>query len=714
MKLLKTPSAGRRIRTTLNLALCVTVFLAIPGWGFAAGAIDRYALVRRHRPVVNAADPLSPLSVGNGRFAFTADVTGLQSFPEFYASGIPLSTQSEWGWHTFTNPVGHQLADALKQYDSHDRQVPYASNAGGDAGRWLRANPHRLGLGQIGLEFTREDGSVARLEDLGDICQTLDLWTDTLVSRYRVDGQPVCVTTSCHPSRDAIGVRVVSPLVAAGRLRIVLRFGYGSGEFGKQPEDWTRPDSHSTTVVAKSDRDARLSRQLDDNSYQVRLAYTPGSELVETERHRFELRPNAACDRLELVAEFSPTPTDKTLPSASELFARSASHWRKFWQSGGAIDLSGSTDPRARELERRIVLSQYLMAIQCAGSRPPQETGLTFNSWFGKSHLEMHWWHGVHFALWNRLPLLERSLGWYREILPRARETARMQGYAGARWPKMVGPDGRESPSTVGVFLVWQQPHPIYYAELCYRARPTRETLDRYAEVVNATADFMASYAYWDEATGRYVLGPPLIPAQEHYDARTTFNPTFELEYWHWALGVAQQWRERMGLARNEQWDHVREHLAPLPVDDGVYETAEGMWVNTDHPSHLAALGFLPGERVDRPTMRRTFDRVLGDWNWQRTWGWDYPLVAMTAARLGDGEAAVDALLMDVQKNRYLVNGHNHQDDRLPIYLPGNGGLLTAAAMMAAGWDGAPHIHAPGFPQNGKWCVRWENLSRMP
>ena len=50
--------------------------------------------------------------------------------------------------------------------------------------------------------------------------------------------------------------------------------------------------------------------------------------------------------------------------------------------------------------------------------------------------------------------------------------TAKSQGYEGARWPKMVGPDGRESPSNVGVFLIWQQPHPIYYAELCYRARP--------------------------------------------------------------------------------------------------------------------------------------------------------------------------------------------------------------------------------------------------
>ena len=182
---------------------------------------------------------------------------------------------------------------------------------------------------------------------------------------------------------------------------------------------------------------------------------------------------------------------------------RTRAHWNRFWSTGGAIDLSGSTDPRWRELERRIVLSQYLTAIQCAGRFPPQETGLTFNSWEGKFHLEMHWWHAAQFALWDRLPLLERSLGYYDAILPKARATAARQGYAGARWPKMTSPTGDESPSNVGPFLVWQQPHPIFYAELVYRARPTRETLERFRAVVFATAEFMASFPAPDAAGAR-------------------------------------------------------------------------------------------------------------------------------------------------------------------------------------------------------------------
>ena len=104
---------------------------------------------------------------------------------------------------------------------------------------------------------------------------------------------------------------------------------------------------------------------------------------------------------------------------------------------------------------------------------------------------------------------------------------------------------------------------------------------------------------------------------------------------------------------------------------------------------------------------------MRNNWNWERTWGWDFPVVAMCAARTGEPEKAVNALLMDQRTNTYLPNGHNYQTERLRIYLPGNGGLLTAVAMMCAGWDGNT-LSTPGFPKNGKWNVRWEGLSPMP
>jgi hypothetical protein len=59
-----------------------------------SGLIDRRELAGRHSPMIKKLDPVSPLSVGNGEFAFTADVTGLQSFPEEYDRAMPLCAMS--------------------------------------------------------------------------------------------------------------------------------------------------------------------------------------------------------------------------------------------------------------------------------------------------------------------------------------------------------------------------------------------------------------------------------------------------------------------------------------------------------------------------------------------------------------------------------------------------------------------------------------------
>ncbi len=674
----------------------------------AEGGIDRRALVRRHNPVIRAFDAFAPLSLGNGRFAFTADITGLQTFPADYEPGIPLCTQSHWGWHSFP-----PLADAgelrLNQYDTYGRKVGYPTGAGGqqELYNWLRQNPHRLNLGRIGFDF---GGRAARIEDLHDLEQTLDLWTGILSSRFRIGDIPVAVRTACHPGADILAVEIESPLIAG--IAAVFDFPYGSPEI--TASDWKREDAHTTSVVRERAGHLELDRRLDATSYAVAVAWDGEARMERRGAHRFALRA-AGGTRLALRCRFSAKRETAPVPETAAVFTASERHWNGFWPGGGAVELEGSRDPRARELERRVVLSQYLTAIQCAGSLPPQETGLTCNSWYGKFHLEMHWWHAVHFAYWGRLPLLDRSLDWYAAILPAARQTARAQGYRGARWPKMAGPEGRDSPSPIGPLLIWQQPHPLYYAELCYRARPDRATLERFRAIVFDTADFMASFAHWDGR--RFVLGPPVIPAQENHRPAETWNPTYEIEYWRWGLAVAQRWRERLGMQREPAWDKVRANLSPLPVKDGVYLAHENCpntftEKNADHPSMLAALGVLPGEGVDRETMRRTLRTVMKVWKWTDAWGWDFPMTAMTAARLGERDIAVDALLMETPKNRYLPNCHNWQRKNLPLYLPGNGGLLAAVAMMASGWEGSAGRNAPGFPA-GQWAVRWEGLSRM-
>ncbi len=686
---------------------------------WALARVDRKARVDRHAPVVRSFDAFSALSVGNGRFAFTVDATGLQTFPELYGE-LPLSTQAEWGWHTFPNPNGYRADDAMALYDAHGRKVPYASGQNSAAGKWLRENPHRLSLARIGLVLKRRDGTAATATDLTNIRQKLDLWTGTIESSFTLDERHVSVTTCAHPDRDLIAVRIESTDLASDWLAVRIAFPYGGAVHTGDPADWTHDALHATEVARRDATSVAWRRSLDRDSYHARAAWSGGGTLTQVGVHEFRIEPHAGSTVFNSMFAFSPASDVTALPAHATIFRTSAAHWRSFWSDGGTLDLSGSTESRASELERRIVLSEYLTAIQCAGTMPPQETGETFNSWFGKAHLEMHWWHAAHFALWNRSAMLARSLPWYQQILPVARENAKRQGYLGARWPKMVGPEGRDSPSGIGPFLIWQQPHPIYFAELLYRATPSRKLLEQYGEIVFASAEFMASYAVWDEPGKRYVLGPPLIPAQESHPPATTFNPTFELAYWEFGLETAQRWRARLGLAREPNWDRVLRSLSPLPMRDGLYVNTESAPTTfsdeaqrRDHPTLLGAYGFVASRRVDRAAMRRTLLKVMETWQWPETWGWDYPLVAMTAARVGEPDVAIDALTMNTAKNRYHPNGHNYQRPGLTIYLPGNGGLLSAVAMMAAGWDGSAGRRAPGFPTSG-WKVQAEGLRGLP
>ncbi|MBI4905756.1 MAG: glycoside hydrolase family 65 [Acidobacteria bacterium] len=677
--------------------------------------MDRHAVVRRHNPVLGAFQPRSPLSIGNGEFAFTADITGLQTFPDLYDKAMPLCTMSHWGWHSFPNPRGYSLATLkLTDFETHGRKVGYPVAARGQEEHynWLRDNPHRLHLGRIGFVLKTSTAADATPQDLTGIRQELDLFRGHLSSSFQINGRYVHVHTVCHPDRDAIAIDVRSELITRGQLALRLDFPYGSPAMNAA--DWTHPDRHTTTLEERGINEAIFHRRLDDDRYAVRLFWFQSANLEQAAPHSFRLLP--LTNHLSATIIFEPIPGTGKL-SFRETFGKSQDHWKKFWTTGAAIDLSASTDPRARELERRIVLSQYQTAIQSSGSLPPQETGLVCNSWNGKFHMEMYWWHSAHFPMWGRPALLERSMSWYNRTVASARATAKQQGYAGARWPKMVAPDGRESPSSIGPLLIWQQAHPIAMAELLYRATPTRATLDRYRDIVMASAEFMASFAHLETKTGRYVLGPPVIPAQENHPPTETWNPTYELEYWAYGLRIANEWRRRLSLPPEPKWEEIRRKLAPLPAKDGVYLAHENCprtftERNRDHPSMVAALGVLPGEKADKETMRRTLRKVMDVWEWPDTWGWDYPMIAMTAARIGEPALAIDALMLNTPKNEWLANGHTYQRTNLPLYLPSNGGLLAAIAMMAAGWEGGLATNAAGFPSN--WNVRHEGLLLQP
>ncbi|MGW8315498.1 MAG: hypothetical protein ACWGNV_07850, partial [Bacteroidales bacterium] len=637
-------------------------------------------------------------------------------------NGVALGTMSNWGWHSFPDTTGYDLSETYRYFEVNGREVPYSTQPkdprGSAAANYFRENPHRLHLGIIRLLIIKSNGEEIRISDLQQPEQELDLWTGEIHSRFDIEGHPVEVTVYVHQDMDMVSASITSPLMETGQLAVEWLFPYGLAAHTHAGYDFGSPDKHTSELEPVRASSVRIHRILDNDHYFTRISWIGNATLDNPEKHRFILHPEAGENTLEFSSFFSPEREDGELPDFDETRSNNEQFWKGFWSEGGAVDLSACTDPRAPELERRIVLSQYLTRINGSGSLPPQETGLTMNSWYGKFHMEMICWHSAHYVSWQRPGLAGDQLKYYRHIEMPAKELASLQGYRGVRWPKMTGPDGRNSPSSVGNYLIWQQPHLIYLAEQQYQAAPSAGVLEAYADLIFATADFMADFAVLDTLTGRYNLEPPLIPAQEHWNRETTRNPPFELAYWYWGLTTAQLWKERLGLERDPVWEEVRTHLAAPVAIDGLYMgigNAPDSYTDPenmrDHPMVLGALGMLPGwDKVDPEIMRKTLKLIMKKWNWLSTWGWDYPMVAMCATRLLEPEIAIDALMMDVQKNTYLVSGHNFQDNRLRLYLPGNGGLLKAVALMCAGWEGCT-VENPGFPKDGTWNVRWENLT---
>ncbi|MFK4806101.1 hypothetical protein ACI3KX_09545 [Microbacterium sp. ZW CA_36] len=680
-----------------------------------------------------AAHPTAVVTVGNGDIAMSVDVSGLQTFPGFHeivpdprrlvtdgVGGlpeqevrpfdaddfqIPLRTQSSWGWYRTRTTRRFRFEDTESVYETSRGPVSYPDRMGlqrasdpiapeYEAGAWFHYNPRRAHLGRLALVDPRGQ-EIRHPSLLADVRTELDLWSASVRADYTLDGERVSVVSLADPTADSFAVRVESELLARG-WGVAWVFDAQADELAS----FEVPLEESTIWTAEGRGQGTAERCVESTTYVVRMK-TSGSLAYRADRIIASADDTPS---LEVVVALAPAASEQSaeLSSFEQVRARAENWWRLYWCDGSAISFSGSSDQRAHELERRIVLSQYVLAVNCAGSTPPAESGLTYNTWTGKFHLEMHWWHAAQFPLWSRGHLLERSLGWYHGALQRARETAARQGYRGARWPKQTDPSAEESPSNIGVFLIWQQPHLIHLLELLLAEGRDEGFLLQHYPLIEATADFMADFA--EERDGTFVLPAPLIPAQESYlaDRATTENPTFELAYWSWALGRASEWRERLGLPPRADWQRVAANMRPPHVlADGTY-AAVATWphlIRKDHPSMLMAAGWLPDtDLIDLGVMSATLDAVWRDWELQSSWCWDYSVMAMTATRLGDIPRALDALLHPSPKNVFLANGHNPQmPGFLTIYLPANGGILAAAAHVVAavrggaampeGWD---------------------------
>ena len=697
---------------SLVCLFCLSAFLPLSVMG---EPIDREAVVKRHRVCTTGTLLKSPAQVGNGKFAFGMDITGLQTF-------VPFNTLSDWSWHSFPLPEGMKAENYRPVVvETHGKKIAYELRNPDqpELSEWLTKNPHRYNLGRIGFRLLREDGTEAQEIDLGNARQEIDLWTGVVYSRFELNRKEVKVRTVCHPDKDMIGVSIESELLNDGNMSIYLDFPYPDGRYFKHYIGrYDTISGHTSTFEKLAPNSVRIARTMDDTHYYTTLDWTgPATFSRESEKaHKFLLQPRHT-STFSFTCCFSPEPVINVTESVASIERKSAASWEKYWCSGAAVDLSGSKDPRWLELERRIVLSQYLMRANESGLFPPQESGLVNNGWFGRFHFEMIWWHGVHYGLWNRMECFDNYLNVYKDFMPKALERAKSEGRSGARWPKCTGNFNREWPGSAHAYLIWHEPHPIYFAEMQYRQKPVPETLEKWEDIVLNTADYMADYLFYDKKTKQYVLGPPVVVVSENTDPLQTINPIFELGYFRYGLRTALEWADRLGLSekRTRKWKEVLSKMAPLPVADGVYTTYEGipdMWTKYtyEHPALTGVYGMLPGDGVDQPTFKRTLEKVSKEWQFNRIWGWDFPMLAMAAARTGQPALAIDMLMHP--SAGFQFDEHGLATGGPFPYFPSNGALLTAVAMMCGGWDGSEG-EAPGFPKDGSWTVRYEGFVPM-
>ena len=365
--------------------------LAILVAAVTSSRIDRESIVRQFNLKLNQSHPYSPIQVGNGNFAFGVDITGLQTF-------LPHNTLSSWGWHNSslpTTPNQTSISDFTGQdWWTHGRLVNYnqPNPAEKDISQWLIANPHRINLGRLGLWF---GGKNISENDLSDKLQFMDLWEGKISSSFSLNDSEVHVNTIASPETDTVAVEIRSELLQQEQLGVFLDFPYATGKnkFDAPFVGLFNATSNHTTSLRSKKHGAIITHTLDATTYSAEVNWEDEAhiERISNKTHKYIMKSGKGSSTLTFTVTFTPKATDN--PSTfKKVEKKSSKWWRDYWSTGAFVSLPITTNKTAEELQRRIILTQYLLAVNGAGKDPPQESGLVNNGWYGKLHLEMVFW----------------------------------------------------------------------------------------------------------------------------------------------------------------------------------------------------------------------------------------------------------------------------------------------------------------------------------
>lgn len=576
----------------------------------------------------NHIDSKNPVTIGNGDFAITLDQTGTQSLYEIYKD-IPLSTMSNKNWfYKDKKDIKPSYVDG-KAYMlfNLDNDPNYQIN---------RQYPFKYSFMQILLY---DNDKLIDINNIKDVKQELDLYKGIVTSSFNYKEKINKTISFIYQDHDEFNFKLQSD-----NLNLALKFNYPS-----YTKNGYRLDI-LPNVLVKEDRITLLYD--DKNSLSFKLKSSSNYQIVEN----------------TLIFDDNNVSFSLALDEIKE-----GKLLDEFWKCDNGIIIDNE------ELVKKMVLSKYLLHVNSTGIYPPQESGLTYNCWNSKFHLEMHLIHSLWNIYNNHVGDLVKSFDYYLSIMPSSLKRASLNGYKGLRFPKMTGPDGEDSPSNIGPLLIWQAPHILFMLQEIYYLYNKENIIKKYEPLISGTIDFMISFLTLNDS--KYQMLDPLLEACESIPLDRCQNPSFELEYWRYTL--ERQPKIDTVLYGHQRYDYldITSKIITPKEDDGIYLKTYGVIdkydLYKDHPTEGFLMSFFKSKIVDKEKMVKTIDYILKNMDLSSYWGWDFPFLGLSLLNCGEIEKSIEVTQLNTINNQYLYNGYNTSPrDDLKVYLPGNGAFL--------------------------------------
>lgn len=576
----------------------------------------------------NHIDSKNPVTIGNGDFAITLDQTGTQSLYEIYKD-IPLSTMSNKNWfYKDKKDIKPSYVDG-KAYMlfNLDNDPNYQIN---------RQYPFKYSFMQILLY---DNDKLIDINNIKDVKQELDLYKGIVTSSFNYKEKINKTISFIYQDHDEFNFKLQSD-----NLNLALKFNYPS-----YTKNGYRLDI-LPNVLVKEDRITLLYD--DKNSLSFKLKSSSKYQIVEN----------------TLIFDDNNVSFSLALDEIKEVKLLD-----EFWKCDNGIIIDNE------ELVKKMVLSKYLLHVNSTGIYPPQESGLTYNCWNSKFHLEMHLIHSLWNIYNNHVGDLVKSFDYYLSIMPSSLKRASLNGYKGLRFPKMTGPDGEDSPSNIGPLLIWQAPHILFMLQEIYYLYNKENIIKKYEPLISGTIDFMISFLTLKDS--KYQMLDPLLEACESIPLDRCQNPSFELEYWRYTL--ERQPKIDTVLYGHQRYDYldITSKIITPKEDDGIYLKTYGVIdkydLYKDHPTEGFLMSFFKSKIVDKEKMVKTIDYILKNMDLSSYWGWDFPFLGLSLLNCGEIEKSIEVTQLNTINNQYLYNGYNTSPrDDLKAYLPGNGAFL--------------------------------------